>query len=87
LKAILENIEAENWDEQSPEAFIDLIIAAGAGSELLPHPEEPGQYLISRKGLQVLASVFEGGEPSVYELIAALDSHQRQQIEIEQPEQ
>ncbi len=87
LKAILENIEAENWDEQSPEAFIDLIIAAGGESELLPHPEEPGQYLISRKGLQVLASVFEGGESSVYELIAALDAHQRQQIETEQPEQ
>lgn len=83
LEAILENIKAEIWAEQSPDAFIDLIIAAGGESELLLHPEEPGEYLINRKGLQVLASVFEGGEQSIYELIASLDAHQSQQIETE----
>ncbi len=85
FKVIWENIKAENWEKPGSEVGLDLIIAAGGESELLPHPEESGEYIITRKGLQILASVFQG-ERNIYELIAALDAHQRQKTTTEEPE-
>lgn len=76
FQAVWEIIKSGCGDETESDWGIDLVIAAGGESELMPDPEKPGNYFINRRGLQILATVYQG-ERSVYELIAALDAQQK----------
>jgi hypothetical protein len=56
--------------------MLDLICAAGGEAELKPHPDhpnDPDEYFISRRGLEIFAQVWHG-DRSVYEFIGALDA-------------
>lgn len=66
----------QHYQAPNPEPMLDLIAAAGGESEITL--KENGHRFVSRRGLEILATVFQG-ERSVYELIAALDKHPRNQ--------
>lgn len=73
LQSIWKVVKSERWDEPGAEVGIDLVIAAGGESELVPDPSTPGNYFINRRGLEILATVYQG-ERSIYDLIASLDA-------------
>lgn len=66
----------KHYQAPGPDPMLDLIAAAGGEGEITLG--ENGYRFVSRRGLELLATVFQG-ERSVYELIAALDKHQRNQ--------
>ncbi len=56
--------------------MLDLTCAAGGEDELKPHPDypdNPDEYFISRRGLEIFAQIWHG-DRSVYEVIGALDA-------------
>lgn len=56
--------------------MLDLICAAGGEDGIQPHPDypdNPDEYLISRRGLEIFAQVWHG-DRSVYEVIGELDA-------------
>jgi len=67
----------DELDSSNPthKVMLDLICAAGGEDEIKPHPDDPDnpdEYLISRRGLEIFAQVWHG-DRSVYEVIGALD--------------
>lgn len=88
----LELREEERWsrifklimrDKNEPNIdwMVDLICAAGGESEIQPNPEKPNELVISQRGIELLDSVYYGGESlsSIMERMRVNNQQQQQE--------
>ncbi|MBW4491522.1 MAG: hypothetical protein KME26_00120 [Oscillatoria princeps RMCB-10] len=61
LSRIFELVLQEKTEPNS-DWILDLIYAAGGESEIQPNPEKPNDQVISERGIELLDSVYRGGE-------------------------
>jgi hypothetical protein len=73
---MIQKLDELDSSNATHKVMLDLIWAAGGEDEIKPHPDyhdNPDEYLISRRGLEIFAQVWHG-DRSVYEVIGALDA-------------
>lgn len=78
----------DDLDSSQPinKIMLDLLCAAGGENEVKPHPDhpdDPDEGLISRRGMEIFAQVWQG-DRSGYEIIAAFDAAMKEYQEQEQ---